>query len=115
QESQQIQQKAIIETVTTALPETTVVEPIAKPPSLGVYAKGSAWIELHDAAGQVIFSRVLKKGESYPLPYQKGLLMPVGNAGGLEMRKDEVLLPSLGNPGQVRKGLSVDQLFFLNG
>jgi len=108
-EGQQLEQEAPSEVATIPL-----AEPVVKPPSLVLHAKEPTWIDLRDTAGQVIFSRVLKKGESYTLPNQRGLLIAVGNAGGLEVRKDEVLLPSLGGHGQVRKGLSVDHLFSLN-
>lgn len=115
QENQQIEPKTISELPPAEdLPIATVVEPVAKAPSLILYAKESTWIDLRDAAGQPLFSRILKKGEAYTLPPQKGLVMAVGNAGGLEMRKDDVILPLLGGAGQVRKGLSVDQLFSLD-
>jgi len=91
----------------------TVVESVLKSPILVLHAVQPTWINIRDTAGQSLFRGILQKGESYTLPPQKGLVMTVGNAGGLEMTKDGVQLPSLGGSGQVRKELSVDQLFSL--
>ena len=78
-------------------------------------ARSEAWIQVKDAKGQVLLNRVLRVGESWPVPPRLGpsgpqpaLLMTTGNAGGTELLVDGVAAASLGNDGSVRRDLPLD-------
>jgi cytoskeleton protein RodZ len=71
-------------------------------------ASADSWIQVRDRAGTVLFNRVLKPGESWPVPPKSSLLMTTGNAGGTELLVDGVVTPSLGQPGVVRRDLALD-------
>ncbi len=67
----------------------------------------SAWVEIRNEQGKAILSRVLKKGDSYFVPNEPGLVMDTGNIGALEFVVDGLTLAKLGEPGDVRRGVSL--------
>lgn len=74
-------------------------------------ANADSWVQVRDSHGQVLLSRVLRAGESWPVPPPVGtarLLLTTGNAGGTELLVDGVSTPSLGKPGAVRRDLPLD-------
>jgi cytoskeleton protein RodZ len=68
----------------------------------------ASWIEIRDARGEVVMSRLLKAGQSVPVPNQPGLVLTTGNAGALEVVVDGVLLPALGRDRAVVRGVPLD-------
>lgn len=82
-------------TPTTATPVTPTPTPVATTaPSAGLAlaATGDAWVEVHDAGGNILFSKVLHAGESWPVPQEAGLTLTTGNAGN-------TVLVNNGTPG----------------
>ncbi|HEY6433689.1 MAG TPA: RodZ domain-containing protein [Acetobacteraceae bacterium] len=74
-----------------------------------VRASADAWIQVRDRSGQVLFSRILHAGESWPVPSDSSnLVLTTGNAGGTELVLDGTATPPLGNPGAVRRDLPLD-------
>lgn len=71
-------------------------------------AKLDSWVEVRDASGKVLWSRLLRAGESYRLPNQPGLVLVTGNAGGLEVMVDGKPTPALGPVGVVRRNIRLD-------
>ena len=71
-------------------------------------ASADSWIQVRDRAGTILLNRVLKPGETWPVPPKTSLLMTTGNAGGTELLVDGVVMPSLGQPGMVRRDLAHD-------
>ena len=71
-------------------------------------ARADSWVELRDASGASIYSRVLRKDERYDVPERDGLTMMTGNAGGLEVLVDGQAVPSLGAAGAVKRNISLD-------
>ncbi len=72
-------------------------------------AIADTWIQIKsDKTGKILFSRVLREGEVLPSPDRQGLRMTVGNAGGLEIRVDGQIAPSLGGHGRVVRDISLD-------
>ena len=56
----------------------------------------------------VIFSRVLKAGETYHVPGRTGLWLRTGNAGALGIEVDGKPAPSLGPIGTLRRNVALD-------
>ena len=65
-------------------------------------ATTDSWIQVRDSDHSVLFTGVLKPGESYRVPDRAGLSMRAGNAGGLDVMVDGKPTPSLGPIGAVR-------------
>lgn len=73
-----------------------------------VRALAESWVEVFDGEGDILFSRVLRKGDSYRVPVGQGASMVTGNAGGLEIIVDGQPVPALGPVGAVRRGVALD-------
>lgn len=66
-----------------------------------ILATADSWVEVRDATGGILFSRVLHAGESWPVPQEAGLTMTAGNAGGTEISDNGKPGTPLGAPGAV--------------
>jgi cytoskeleton protein RodZ len=68
-----------------ATPPATPAATTPAPPGQTIVATADSWIEVKDPTGNILFSRVLHAGESWPVPDVPGLLLTAGNAGGTEI------------------------------
>jgi cytoskeleton protein RodZ len=66
-----------------------------------ISATQDAWIEVHDPAGNILFSKVLHPGESWPVPQESGLTLTTGNAGGTVITNNGIAGAPLGSVGVV--------------
>jgi cytoskeleton protein RodZ len=85
----------------------------AREPSLGtnrvvLRANDDCWIEIRDSTGAIVVSRLMRRGESFPVPTRPGLLLTVGNASALSLVLDGKTLPPLGKAGMVRHDVQLD-------
>ena len=71
-------------------------------------ATADCWIQVNDAVGNEVFTRLLKAGEVYKVPNRDDLLLRMGNAGGLEIIVDGSVLPPLGGAGEVMRNVSLE-------
>ncbi|WP_346344057.1 helix-turn-helix domain-containing protein [Magnetospirillum sulfuroxidans] len=100
--------------VEAAKVETPKVEPAKPSADMGdsrvqlLAAADDCWIQVREMDGQLLMSRLLRKGDSYTVPNRPGLTLMVGNAGALDVTVDGKKAPSLGNPGQVRRDIRLD-------
>jgi cytoskeleton protein RodZ len=90
--------------------------PTAGPPAEGPHAYGAvdgtarivvratsdSWIQIRSTDQALLFTRVLKPGESYLVPDRPGVSMRTGNAGGLEITVDGKPTASIGPNGAIR-------------
>lgn len=84
----------------------------APPPASGqvtLRAVADTWLQIKSVkTGAVLFSRVLRVGETYEAPDRRGLKMTVGNAGGLEILVDGQPAPTLGGHGEVVRDVMLE-------
>lgn len=92
---------------TAPLPPEQVQEAAAST-HIVLVAHADAWVELRDAGGAQIYSRVLRKDERYEVPDRSGLLMMTGNAGGVEVLVNGRPAPPLGPMGAVKRNIVMD-------
>jgi cytoskeleton protein RodZ len=71
-------------------------------------ADEDCWIQIRDAAGQVVTTRLLHKGDSLPVPPGSGLKLTAGNAGALTLLVDGKPTRALGRLGMVRRDVPLD-------
>ncbi|TNC96864.1 MAG: hypothetical protein FD119_1370 [Stygiobacter sp.] len=71
-------------------------------------ASDDCWIQVREMDGQLLMSRLLRKGDSYAVPNRPGLTLMVGNAGALDVAVDGKKAPTLGTSGQVRRDIRLD-------
>ncbi|MBC7908651.1 MAG: DUF4115 domain-containing protein [Rhodospirillaceae bacterium] len=73
------------------------------------------WVQVRELDGQLLLSRLLRRGDSYMVPNRPGLTLMVGNAGALDIMVDGKKAPALGNAGQVRRDIKLDPDKLLGG
>jgi cytoskeleton protein RodZ len=73
-----------------------------------VRARLESWIQITNEKKEVVFSRVLRSGETYTVPEEKGLALTTGNAGGIEILVNGKKLKSLGTVGLVKRDIPLD-------
>lgn len=73
-----------------------------------IRANGDSWVQVRDAQGTALFTRVLREGDVYRVPEQSGLRLATGNAGALEILVDGAPIPSLGGFGEVVRNVLLD-------
>lgn len=73
-----------------------------------IRATGDSWVQVRDAQGTALFTRVLREGDIYRVPDQSGLRLATGNAGALEILVDGAAAPSLGGFGEVVRNVLLD-------
>ena len=73
-----------------------------------IKANTDCWIQVRATDQSIVFSRVLKSGETYPVPQRAGLSLRTGNAGALEIAVDGKTVPSIGGIGALRRDVVLD-------
>lgn len=101
-------------------PAALASEQVASKPNAQIYGETSgnsrvtlsatqdSWLQVRDKNGIVIWTRILRAGESYRVPNERGLTLVTGNAGALKVVVDGKAAPSLGPSGAVRRNVSLD-------
>ena len=70
----------------------------------------SSWVEIKDSQGQKIFARVMRPGDKYIVPSDKGdLVLSTGNAGGLAIIINDKELGQLGRRGSIVRGIELSE------
>lgn len=68
-----------------------------------------SWVQVRNAEGAVVFTKLLRPGEAYEVPAdQQGLTLLTGNAGAVRVSVDGRMLPLLGSSGEVRRDIPLD-------
>lgn len=70
--------------------------------------KADSWVQVREKQGAVLLNRVMRAGESWPVPKGEPLLLTTGNALGTEVVVDGTALPPLGTAGVVRRDVPLD-------
>ena len=66
-----------------------------------------SWVQVRQKQGPVLVSRVMRPGETWPVPPDGPLLLTTGNAGGTEIVVDGVAQPPLGLSGAVKRDIPI--------
>ena len=64
-------------------------------------ATGNSWVEIEDMEGNILMTRLMRPGETYVVPDISGLTFNTGNAGALSLSKGDVIVPKLGEIGEI--------------
>src|SRR5579883_1090171 len=99
---------------TASPPAAPAARPAAAPapppagPRVVIKALADCWIQVRAPDQTVVFSRVLKSGETYKVPARPGLFLRTGNAGALEITVDGKPVPSIGGIGTLRRDVLLE-------
>ncbi len=92
-----------------ATPSTTMPGKAKEKGRIVVRAKMNSWIQVRDdTVNELLFTRMLRVGDSYAVPGRPGLKLSTGNAGALEILVDGEPVPSIGGEGTVRRNVFLD-------
>jgi cytoskeleton protein RodZ len=93
-------------------PAPAVASPPAPPsdgPRVMLRARGESWIQLRDTrANTVLADRVLRNGETVPVPNREGMVLTTGKAENLDILLDGQVTAALANATGVRRGIQLD-------
>ena len=64
-------------------------------------AIGNSWVEIEDVDGNILMTRLMRPGETYVVPNINGLTFNTGNAGALSLSQGNVIVPKLGEIGEI--------------
>ena len=64
-------------------------------------ATGNSWVEIEDMEGNILMTRLMRPGEIYVVPNINGLTFNTGNAGALSLSQGNVIVPKLGEVGEI--------------
>jgi cytoskeleton protein RodZ len=64
-------------------------------------ATGNSWVEIEDVDGNILMTRLMRPGETYVVPNINGLTFNTGNAGALSLSQGNVIVPKLGEVGEI--------------
>jgi len=105
---------------TVAAPPAAPATPTASVPANGkVYgtlntnaklilkATQESWLQVRDGS-EIVFTRVLKPGDTFRVPDKPNVKIRTGNAGGLVIMADGGESPPLGSVGQVLRDVAID-------
>ncbi|MBP2299981.1 helix-turn-helix domain-containing protein [Azospirillum picis] len=70
-------------------------------------ATQDSWLQVRDGS-EIVFTRVLKPGDTFRVPDKPNVKIRTGNAGGLVVMADGAESPPLGSTGQVLRDVSID-------
>jgi len=79
-----------------------------------IKAVADCWIQVRGADQSIVFSRVLKAGETYQVP-RPGLILRTGNAGALAILVDGKPAPAIGAVGTLRRNVMLEPEALLAG
>ena len=96
------------EVVEESPPQQAAAEAEGQAGKIVVRARLESWIQVTNEKKEVLFSRVLRSGETYTVPEEKGLMLTTGNAGGIEISVNGKKLKSLGTVGLVKRDIPLD-------
>ena len=64
-------------------------------------ATGNSWVEIEDMEGNILMTRLMRPGETYVVPNINGLTFNTGNAGALSLSQGDIVVPKLGEVGEI--------------
>jgi cytoskeleton protein RodZ len=98
--------------------ETTAAVVVPAIPGEGrvvLKATDAAWVQIQGSGNEMLFTKILRAGETYVVPARADATLVTGNAGALEIFVDGKSIGPLGAAGQVRRNVPLDPDKLLGG
>lgn len=73
-----------------------------------IRAHRSSWVQVTDAKRRAVFKKVLRAGDEYFVPNQKGMRLSTSNAGALDIYVDGKKVLPIGVQGDILRGVSLE-------
>jgi len=107
----------LIATIPVPIPVPVTINPATPAPTAAPPAdasrvvlkfKADSYIQVREKQGPVLLNRVMRTGESWPVPKAANLVLTTGNAGGTDIVVDGITAASLGGAGAVRRDIPLE-------
>ena len=93
----------------TAATEVANVPAIPEGTRIVLTAISDSWVEVRETVTDTwVWGKLLRAGESYPVPDRPNLKLKTGNAGGLTIAVDGTNVPPVGESGEVVRNVLLD-------
>ena len=93
----------------TAATEVANVPAIPEGTRIVLTAISDSWVEVRETVTDTwVWGKLLRAGESYPVPDRPNLKLKTGNAGGLTIAVDGTDVPPVGESGEVVRNVLLD-------
>ena len=118
-QADQVARAAPIDTLPADTQQTDPLAPDMKPgdatpAEIVLKAKEETWIRIDDAAGNTLFTRLMKAGEQRTMPQAASILI-TGNPVGLEVTVGGAPTPAFNPKGPTRREISLDPKRLMDG
>ncbi len=94
--------------MTPPLPPQAAATAAAEASRVVLKFRADSYIQVREKQGPVLINRVMRAGESWPVPKEGNLMLTTGNAGGMDIVVDGVTGAALGPNGAVRRDIALD-------
>lgn len=94
-----------------AAPDTAIDTAV----EIAIAAKQESWIQIVDAKGAPIFTKLMKPGDQHMLTPGVGATLITGNPTGLALSVDGVTVPAFNDKGPTRRQIALDPQRLLDG
>jgi cytoskeleton protein RodZ len=74
---------------------------------MAIIATGDSWVQVKDPKGNILFSKTLHAGDSWPVPELPGLVLTAGNAGNTAVADNGKSGSPLGSVGTVLRNYAL--------
>lgn len=74
---------------------------------LEIVTTATSWVQISRPTGVIIYSEIMEPGEAYLVPEEDGLLLTVGNSGGVRIAVNGKLGSALGPNGEVMRDIEL--------
>ena len=91
----------------SAPPPDAPAEPAADATRVVLKFRADSYIQVREKQGPVLLNRVMRAGETWPVPKEPNLVMTTGNAGGTDIVVDGVTAAPIGGNGAVKRDISL--------
>ncbi len=71
-------------------------------------AERATWVSISNGAGDTILKKVMRPGDEYYVPDERGVRLSTSNAGGLAVYVDTKKVLPIGNQGDIVRGISLE-------
>lgn len=97
-------------------PPITLLQAVKEPANkMELLVSENSWVEIKNAAGEMILRQVLKPGDKYIVPDGEEFILSTGNAGGIMVVIDGKEIGKLGESTQVKRNILLVPESFLKG
>lgn len=92
----------------TAVAEESSEAPPTVPKTVSLHVRETAWIEVRDLHGNVVFNKICNPGDVHEFKNPEELFLTTGNLKGTQLSSADKTFPESGQSGEVKRNIPLD-------